>query len=96
LDIFLPYAYSDIQDLIIDFKQPIEIINLEILQKNKENSLGSYKFETIPLEKNKLHLTSTYIIRKELIEKTSFKNLDEINEVSNQMSNSKLILRIKK
>jgi hypothetical protein len=96
LDIFLPYAYSDIQDLIIDFKQPIEIINLEILQKNKENSLGSYKFETIPLEKNKLHLTSTYIIRKELIEKTSFKNLDEINEASNQISNSKLIHRIKK
>ena len=96
LDILLPYAFSDIQDLIIEFKQPMKVINQEILKKDMENSLGSYKFELVPLEGNKLHLTSTYIIKDELINKTSFNKLDEINDASNEMSNSRIILGIKK
>lgn len=96
LDILLPYAFSDILDLIIEFKQPIKVINQEILKKEMENSLGSYKFEMVPLEGNKLHLTSTYIIKDELIKKFSFNKLDEINDASGEMSNSRIIVRIKK
>jgi len=66
------------------------------LKKDMANALGSYKFELIPLEGNKLHLTSTYVIKDELIKKASFSKLDEINEASNEMSNSRIILGIKK
>jgi len=96
LNIVLPYAFSDIQDLIIDFNKPIYIINKDLLNKKFDNSIGSYKFETKILGDKELRLTSTYTIKKDLIEKKSFRYLNEINEAANEMSNTRIIIGIKK
>ncbi len=95
LDILIPYAFSDIQDLIIEFPKNIKVINSENLNKEIFNLVGNYKFELANLG-NKLHLTSTYSIRNESIVKILFNDLDILNKASNDMSNARIIVEIEK
>jgi hypothetical protein len=95
LDVVLPYRFTDIQDLIIEFDRPVKIINKEALEKELENSTGSYKFQLMLLGDNKLRLTSTYIIKRENIAKTMLNQLDALNDAVNEMSNSRVIVNIK-
>jgi hypothetical protein len=94
LNIVLPYAFSDMQDLVIEFPQPIKVINKEILNKEMENSLGSYKFDLVQVEDKKLHLSSKYVIKNDVIKKNSFYFLDEINNACDEMANSRIIVGI--
>jgi hypothetical protein len=95
LDILLPFASSDIQDLIIDFDKPVNIINLDALHKEISNSTGSYKFEAVVISDTKLKLTSTYIIKKDLIELESLQQLDTLNDAAMEMVNSRIIVNFK-
>ena len=95
LDLLLPFAYSDIQDLIIDFDRPVNIINLEALHKELSNGAGSYKFEVIRIGDNKLKLTSTYVIKKDIIELESLNQLNDLNDAASEMANSRVIVNIK-
>ena len=95
LDLLLPFAYSDIQDLIIDFDKPVNIINADALHKELSNGAGSYKFEVIQMGDNKLKLTSTYVIKKDLIELESLNQLNDLNDAAREMANSRVIVTIK-
>lgn len=95
LDLLLPFAYSDIQDLIIDFDKPVNIINADALNKELSNDAGSYKFEVIQISDKKLKLTSTYVIRKDHIELESLNQLNALNDAASEMANSRVIVNIK-
>jgi hypothetical protein len=96
MDIMLPYPFSDIQEVIIDFNRPIHVINIALLNKEYSNSLGSFKYETTLIGENKLRIASTYIINKEIIAKEEFKNLNSLNDVSDEMSTTRIIIGVKK
>lgn len=95
-NIVLPSAYSDIQDLVINFNAPIYIVNKDQLSKEFTNELGSYKFESLIIGEQSLRLISSYVIKKETIDKKAFMYLNDINDASNQMTNARIIIRIKK
>jgi hypothetical protein len=96
LNIVLTNAYSDIQDLVINFDVPIYVVNIEQLSKEFNNELGSYKFESLIMGEKSLKLISTYTIKSETIDKNAFRDLNDINDASNQMTNARIIIRIKK
>jgi hypothetical protein len=95
-NILLPSAYSDIQDLIIEFPGPIKVLNSDTLTRQIDNSIGTFKFDFLKSENNKIHLNTTYIIKKELIPKNSFESLDSINNLINYLLNTKIIVAITK
>jgi hypothetical protein len=96
LDIVLAYGYSDIQSIVIEFSQPVTVVNTEALAKNLANSTGSYNFDMTLLGDNKIKLTSTYVISKDVIDKSGMAELDAINDAAVEMANSRVIVRISK
>jgi hypothetical protein len=96
MDIMLTYPFSDIQEVIIDFNRPISVINIALLNKEYSNSLGSFRYEATIIGENKLRITSTYIINTENIPCEEFKNLNALNDVSDEMSTTRIIIGIKK
>jgi len=92
LDLVLPYKFTDIQDLIIEFDRPVKIVNEEALEKELENGIGSYKFQLMLMGNNKVRLTSTYIIKQDNISKTMLNQLDALNNAAGEMGNSKVIV----
>jgi hypothetical protein len=96
LDILLPFAFSDIQDLIIEFDIPVEIVNLDALKRELENETGSYRFEALRIGDNKLKLTATYVIKNDLIKLESLGQLNALNDAAGEMSNSKIIVNLKR
>jgi hypothetical protein len=95
LNVIIPSAYTDLHSLTINFPKQIYVLNIDSLRKQVDNNIGLYKFDISNAE-NKLVLTSLYVIKKDFISKKNFESLNSINDMINQVLDSKIVVVMKK
>ena len=95
-DIVLTAVYSNTQELLVEFDQPVSVLNKSALEKSIENSIGHYAFRLEDMGGNKFKIVSTYRIKTDQIEKKDFNALNALNDLYNEMSNIQLLISTEK
>jgi hypothetical protein len=93
-DYLLDYAYTDILQLFISFSEPFEILNQGDLNRTITNETGEYTCKINTLSENSISITSEYCINKDYIKKDEYRLVADINNMINEIKNSRLMIKM--
>ena len=94
LNYYLDYSYSDLCMLMFTFSSNIEVLNLDDYNKVFKNDIGEYNFQVSTPLKNYLVIQSDYRIIKDVIEKSEYDQLKELNQLVKEIKNKRLLLKV--
>ncbi|WP_020529799.1 DUF3857 domain-containing protein [Flexithrix dorotheae] len=96
LNFYLDYTYTDFCIFILKFPCDIEIINNERNKWEIKNKLGQYIFNLQHVSDNQMIIQSNYKIIKDIVAKTEYKQLKELNDFVDEVRNMRFLIKLKK
>lgn len=95
LDYYLDYSYTDQLEYMLEFPCDIEVLGLDNNKISFKNEVGEYLFDSRIMFKNKLNILSNYKIIKDMVPKSEYKQLKEINKQLKGIRNKRLLIKLK-
>jgi hypothetical protein len=91
---FIPdYPFSDLQSVIIQFNEPVKLLNADNLMMKVKNEIGIYHLNVRQINPNMILVKSDYKVQKNFIETEKYNNLVEISSAAEDAENQTLILQ---
>ena len=95
LNYYLDYGYSDFLMAIFNFPKEIEILNLDQYNVRVDNEIGEYLFDIKHIGGNQLTIQSRYKIIQDIIPKTKYELLKQINKTLKEVKNKHILIKLK-
>jgi len=96
LDYYLDYSYSDSFVIILTFPYEVELLGANDPKSELKNETGEYSFNMNLVGNKQLVINSSYKIFADLIPKTDYNQLVQLNDHVKEVKNIRLLLKRRK
>lgn len=96
LNYYLDYSYTDLLMLVLKFPCNIELLSFDGYRIDIKNNVGEYIFNLNLTDNNQLFIQSDYKISNNVIPKSEYDQLKQLNELVQEIKNIRLLIKLKK
>jgi hypothetical protein len=93
LNFLLPFKYTDIQKVYLQFTEPIEVLNGESLNFTSENEFATYTLSLKKISETVILLESLVEIRKQILEPEQAKLFHQLNQQIKSTQNLNITIK---